>query len=155
MPVLRESLDREGALVSILVGLSDSSIRRLRSQFQPIPQPVECRALLDTGAEITCVDSRLVESLNLVDGGFSFANVPSVRESTMLASLYDLSLTILHPSGEALDHLALPNWRVLELPLRSFDYQVLVGRDVLVKCQFVFDGINERFSLKYPHRFSG
>jgi len=98
VPVLRESLDREGALVSILVGLSDSSIRRLRSQFQPIPQPVECRALLDTGAEITCVDSRLVESLNLVDGGFSFANVPSVRESTMLASLYDLSLY--SPRGE-------------------------------------------------------
>jgi hypothetical protein len=152
MPILKQRLEPEGAIIPLLVGLSDASVRGLRIQLLPIPQSLECRALLDSGADITCVDSRLIESMNLVQCGFSFANVPSLQEGTMLEILHDLSLTILHPSTDPRDHLLLRNWRVMELPLGSLDYQVLIGRDVLNKCQFVFDGINRRFSLRYDNR---
>ena len=149
MPILRQPLETEGAVIAILVGLSDATVRGLRSQLQPIPQALECRALLDSGADITCVDSRLIESMNILHSGFSFANVPSLQEGTTLESLHDLSLAILHPSHDPRDFFVLRNWRVMELPLRSLDYQVLIGRDILVRTQFVFDGINQRFSLRY------
>ena len=38
---------------------------------------------------------------------------------------------------------------VMELPLNVLGYQILVGRDVLSKCRFLYDGIEKRFMLKY------
>jgi len=149
IPILKKCLEPEGALVPLLVGLSDASVRELRLQLQPIPQPIECRALIDCGAEITCVDARLIESMNILPSGFSFANVPAVQEGTTLESLHDLSLTILHPSQDQASNLVLRNWRVMELSLGFVDYQVLIGRDILARSRFVYDGINQRFSLRY------
>lgn len=149
MPILKQPLEPEGAVIAIMVGLSSASVRGLRSKLQPIPQPIECRALLDSGADITCVDSRLIESMNLRHSGFTFANVPSLQEGTTMEAMHDLNLTILHPSQDSHDHLFLRNWRVMELPLQSLDYQILIGRDILTKTVFVLDGINQRFSLRY------
>ena len=152
MPILRQPLEPEGAVIAIIVGLSNATVRGLRSQHQPIPQPFECRALLDCGADTTCVDSRLIEAMNIPHSGFTFANVPSLQEGTTLETMHDLSLTILHPSQDPRDFLLLRNWRVMELPSGSLDYQVLIGRDILAKTQFVFDGINQHFSLRYHKR---
>jgi len=62
--------------------------------------------LLDTGAEVTCVDPKLVEDLELPYDGPVLANVPSLNHATF-ASQYDASLTILHPSGDQQAHLAI------------------------------------------------
>src|SRR5258707_115107 len=70
MPILRGTLAPEGALVQILVGLDASSVQATRAALRPVPSPVRVRALLDTGAEITCVDSALIQTLCLAVLGY-------------------------------------------------------------------------------------
>ncbi len=122
MPTLTGALTQEGALVDIGVGLSDSSLQALRAASRPVPSPVTARALLDTGAEITCIDLSLVQALGLPLAGTTFANLPAHGGLT-LGALYDISLTIVHPSGDPHDNLTVPNLSSLDLSLVHLGYQ--------------------------------
>ncbi len=148
MPVINGLLLSDGALVEVAVGLSFSSSKNARAALRPIPPPVNTRALLDTGAEMTCIDLSLVPILGLPLGGATLANVPSQGGLTF-TPVHDVSLTVLHPSGKAPDNLMFRDLSVLELPIGARGYQVLIGRDVLAKCRFLFDGPGNRFTLSY------
>jgi hypothetical protein len=129
-------LQAEGALVDILAGWSAARIQQLRVALRPVPPPVHARAVLDTGAEITCLDAALIHALGLPSGGTVLANVPAQGGLT-LAALHDASITLIHPSGNARDNLVVRNLSVLELSLASFGYEALLGRDLLAICHFL------------------
>lgn len=148
MPSLSDALIAEGALVSILVGVSASTVQILRSALRPIPPPVVIRALLDTGAEMTGIDATLVQSLDPTSAGWQFANLPA-HGGLLPVMLRDISLTILHPSGNPADNLVLRDWTVLELPLAPLHYEAVIGRDVLARCDFLFSGRSNSFQLTY------
>jgi hypothetical protein len=148
MPVLRGPLQAEGALVDVLVGWSAVDAQKLRNALRPIPPAVGARTILDTGAEITCVDSALIQTLGLPFGGLSPANLPA-HGGMALHAMYDASLTVLHPSGNPRDHLLVRNLKVLEISLAPLGYEVLIGRDVLSFCRFLFNGTANRFTLAY------
>ena len=148
MPVLRGTLQDEGALVEVLLGWSAAGGQQLRAALRPIAPAVEATALLDTGAEMTCVDASLIQQLGLPLGGMAPANLPAHGGLTF-AAMHDASLTILHPSRKTRNHLAVLDMSVLELPLTPLGYQVLIGRDILARCRFLFDGPKNTFSLTY------
>lgn len=148
MPRLTGALAPEGALVSILIGLSASSVRALRTTLRPVPSPTSARALVDTGAELTCVDATLIQTLGLPLGGTTLANLPAHGGLTVSA-LHDAGLTIVHPSGNVRDNLIVPNLAVLALPLAPLGYQALLGRDLLAQCRFLYHGPRMRFRLAY------
>ena len=58
MPVINGALDAQGALVDVLVGWGEARARQLRLALRPVPPPVSARAVIDTGAEISCIDRR-------------------------------------------------------------------------------------------------
>jgi hypothetical protein len=134
----------------VLVGLSRSAVRTLRQAHQPVPQPLEFSALIDTGAEITCVDSAVAAAIGLrhTAVAFAFANIPATGGQAP-APRYDVGLTVLHPSGAAQLHLVEKQLLVLEVPLAALGYEVLIGRDVLARCRFLYDGPAGRFRLAY------
>ena len=149
MPIINGSMTiKEGAVVKVAVGLSYSSMYELRQAQRPVPAPREVSALLDTGAEVTCADSALIQDLELPYDSSILANVPATGGLTF-GMLFDASLTILHPSGRRQDHLVFRNKSLLELSLGVLDYQILIGRDVLAKCMFRYNGMGQRFSIKY------
>jgi hypothetical protein len=148
MPVLTAALAAEGAIVSVLVGLSAASAQALRNSLRPVPSPASTKAMIDTGAEVTCVNSALVQSLGLAFGGTVLANLPA-HGGVTVGALHDANLTVLHPSGNARDNLVVQNLTVLELPLASLGYEVLLGRDVLAGCRFFYHGPRGRFQLAY------
>ena len=148
MPVIKSALESEGALVDVLLGWSTHRARQLRAALKPVPPPVDARAILDTGAEITCVDPSLVQSLGLPFGGTTFVNLPA-HGGMNVASLYDAGPAIVHPSGNARDNLNIRDLSVFEVSLAPLGYQVIVGRDVLAKCRFFYDGPGDEFELAY------
>ncbi len=148
MPVLRAALQSEGALVDVLVGWSAVDAQKLRAAFRPVPPAVPARALLDTGAEITCVDQALIQRLGLAFGGFLQANLPA-HGGTAFYQLHDVSLTVVHPSGNPRNDLSVRTLQILEISLAPLGYEILIGRDVLARCRFLFDGTANRFSLAY------
>jgi hypothetical protein len=135
-------------LVPIQIGLSAPSAQLLRLAFRPVPPPVEARALLDTGAEMTCVDSALIQLVGPSFGGTVMANLPAHGGITIVPR-YDVTLTIVHPSGDPDQHLVLHNITVLEIPLAVLGYQAVIGRDVLAQCRFLYDGPGNHFELAY------
>src|SRR4051794_96025 len=116
MPVLRGPLGADGALVDALVGWSAVDAQKLRTALRPVPPPLDAQALLYTGAEITCVDSRLVQTLGLPVAGYVQANLPA-HGGVAVYTLYDVSLVLPHPSGIPRDNLLIRNLTVLEISL--------------------------------------
>jgi hypothetical protein len=109
---------------------------------------VDAQALLDTGAEITCIDGVLVEQLGLPLAQLALANVPALG-GIRVGAHYHASLTVVHPSGARGRDLVLQNLLILEMSLSGLGYQALIGRDVLDRCDFLYRGRQQRFALAY------
>src|SRR2546428_3839780 len=122
MPILSALLEAEGALVDVLVGVSDASVRSLRTSLRPIPAAIRARALIDTGAEATCLDSSIVIGLGLPVAGFSFANLPSAGGLT-IGTQHDANVTVVHPSGNAGHNLEFRDVLIIDLALTNLGYQ--------------------------------
>jgi hypothetical protein len=61
MPVLKGTVQKAGALVEVLLGWSAAGAQQQRMRLRPVPPPAQAWALLDTGAEMTCVDASLIQ----------------------------------------------------------------------------------------------
>jgi hypothetical protein len=148
VPVLRGVLQPEGALVDVQVGWSAGHAGRLRKAQRPVPPPLDARALLDTGAEVTCIDGVLVQQLGLPLAQLALANVPALG-GLRAGAHYHAGLTVVHPSSDPAQALVLSNLLILEVPLAGLGYQALIGRDVLDRCDFLYAGRRQRFTLAY------
>src|SRR5436190_16190638 len=105
MPTFSDTIGSDGALVRVEVGISRMFRRGLLAAGQPIPQPRTVTALLDTGAEVTCVDPRTARLLQLAPApNFGIVNAPSVG-GLSLPLITHVRLTVLHPSGKPAHHL--------------------------------------------------
>ena len=148
MPSLILPIEAEGALVEIEVGWAKARAQAARLAGQPIPPPLQLRALIDTGAATACLDSAYVRQLGLPLGGLALANVPALG-GAMFASEHDAHVTVLHPSGQHALNLVVTDLLVLDLDLGALGYQALLGRDVLAGCRMLYDGPADRFMLRY------
>ncbi len=148
MPSLILPLEAEGALVEVEVGWAKARARAARSAGQPVPPPVQVRALIDTGAATSCLDSAYVRQLGLPLGGLALANIPALG-GAMFASEHDAHVTVFHPSGQHALNLVMTDVLVLDLDLGALGYQALLGRDVLAWCRLLYDGPGDRFKLRY------
>jgi hypothetical protein len=135
-----------GVRVQAQISFGRPEILRGRRAMSPIPQPVSVVALLDTGAERTCVDPSVVTRLGLpVSGtGLSLApgvgtGVPALGGSTVNFS-YEAGLIILRPVTKPPSNLVIPELLVDELPLAAFGTEAVIGRDVLADCVLVYNG---------------
>jgi hypothetical protein len=148
MPSLIGQVDADGAIVDMQFAWGAAGAMQLRSRLSPIPQPVAAKALIDTGAEMTCLDASLVRALRLPWRGPTPANIPALGGLTF-QSQHDASLTVPHPSGNPSDALLVSDLVVLDVSLAALGYQALIGRDVVKRCRFFYDGPGDRFELSY------
>jgi hypothetical protein len=148
---LTGSVSPDGALVDVLIGLAAPDVLLLRRSGRPIPQPVAARALLDSGADASCVEPALLAPLlaaGLALNRLVIANMPATGGMN-LAGEYNTSLTVVHPSGNARANLVVRNHPLVEQPLGVLGYQVLLGRDFLDRCALFLDGPSRAFTLAY------
>ncbi|WP_439630076.1 hypothetical protein [Gemmata sp.] len=156
MPIiaLKQSI-ADGIQVRVQVGLSRHEVLRLRTAHQPIPQPVVVTAVIDTGAERSCVDPRVISQAQLPYKGAGFTNAPGVEAGpaifggSLLVPAYDAGLVILHPSGNASDHFVIAELPLDELTLATMGIEAVIGRDVLARCVLVYDGPAGGATLAY------
>ncbi len=151
MDSIRGPITSEGALVDIQVGLSAPVVQGLRASGRPVLQALNARALIDPGAEVTCLDPQILTPLAAAGAALQrvvFANLPSLG-GLVASPMYAVSLTVVHPSGTARANLTVRNLPVLEQPLGLLGYQALLGRDVLERCLVVYDGPGRCFTLAF------
>jgi hypothetical protein len=100
--------------------------------------------LIDTGASQSGIDTQCVQSLNLVSQGQGLFHTPTLSGPQLLTR-YEVSLTLLHPQA-SYTYYSLP---VVAADLSPQGIEVLLGRDVLKQCLFVYDGHGGTWSLGF------
>jgi hypothetical protein len=156
MPVLALPFTpQDGIRVQAQITISHTDLLRLRRTRQPIPQPISVVALLDTGAERTCVDPSIVTRLQLPVSGSGFAAAPGVATGPPIfggasfSFTYDAGLVIIHPVTKPPSNLVIEELEVDSLPLAQFGIEAVIGRDILASCVLVYDGPTLSATLAY------
>lgn len=147
MATLTFPIQSDGLICDVLIGLDGQTTTALAAYGQPIRAPILCRGLIDTGSDITCVNSAVLRRLSL--------NKPSVHATTQTVSgpahvdLFEVSVNVLdlrHASGPKL---IFPTLRIMEPPKPLTNLEVLIGLDVLLTARLLLDGPGRAFTLDF------
>jgi hypothetical protein len=138
-----------GPILNGFIGVSLARRNALIALGQPIPNAVQIRGLVDTGASGTCVDPAVLTSLGLSPTGSVMVNTPSTGSQPHTADQYDISLIIpgALPTHAPLTVQNLPVMCAQLLPSQGF--HALIGRDILSLCWFGYNGTTGLFTLAY------
>jgi hypothetical protein len=144
-----------GVRVRAQVTLGRPELLRRRQALQPIPPPFPVVALLDTGAERTCVDPAVVARPGLPHLGAVLTYAPGLGAGPAALGgatanfSYEAGLVLLHPVVKPPSNLVIPELVVDELPLAALGIEAVIGRDVLAGCVLVYDGPAGSATLAY------
>jgi hypothetical protein len=128
--------------------LTAVEILKRRRLGQILPAPVELDALIDPGAEVSCVDPAGIRLLRPPAATVIPTNAPSVSGITFSVQR-SVTLTILDPHQVPGNNIFFPDAMLTELNLNAVSLQALIGRDLLAHCVFTFDGPANAFSLTH------
>ncbi len=112
----------------------------------PIPQPIQLRALIDTGADVTSVADASIAPLGLLPLGPFAVNTAN---GMVIVNRYAVSLTLLAPGPSPPVNLARPNQAVLGMANAPIGFDVVIGMDLLNDCLLINDGPVGRFTLAF------
>lgn len=150
MPHFTLQISPEGALIDVVIGVSEARRAALTEAGQNIPNLVPMRALIDTGATSTCIDPSILQLLNLTPKGKIPVHTPSTGGIAVEADQYDVCIIIPAFANQA--PLILSNLPVICMPLIASmgpNVHALIGRDILAQCLLGYNGNAELFTLAY------
>lgn len=138
-----QELQKNGPTIDVEVHTSIPLAQLLKEQKKPIPKPTKGTALFDTGATHTCVDNSIINQLNIEPSEYipiitpsGITNAPVFRVM-LYFPLIKLSLDFSRAIGVDLSKIAVKEQNLL----------VLVGRDVLSRCVFIYNGPTGRYTF--------
>ncbi len=134
----------DGPIVDVAIGVSTAREQALKNAGQQVPARVVLRALVDTGASTTCVNTAVIAPLGLQITGNMQMLSASTGSSPVTYPQYDASLVILHGLSMLFDPVG-----ITACPPFHPSFQVLFGRDLLSKCLLIYDGISGNISLAF------
>ena len=149
MPLFSLQITAQGPMLTAFVGVSGARRSALVAAGQPVPDLVRIRALVDTGADGTCLDPSVLSALALTPTGSVMVCTPSTGASPQPKDQYDVGIAI--PGGSQ-DHapLIVANIAVLSAELKDLQgIDGLIGRDILALCLLSYNGPAGMFTLAY------
>lgn len=147
MPHLTIPISLDGPVIDISVWPSEHHRRTLKKLNKPIPQPINLRAIIDTGASCTVIEPQQLASLNLIPRGTTQFHTPSTGGVASTAPVYDVALILVHGQTQKFRHFeSVP---IISATLATHGVQALIGRDILKDCLFVYDGSAGHFSIAF------
>ena len=147
MPHFTLQISPQGPLLVAYIGVSHARGAALIAAGQQAPNPIQIRALVDTGASGSCVDPAVLQALALSPTGVATVATPS--STAHVAQQYDVSIAI---PGASAAHAPLfaVNVPVIAAQLSAPQgFQALFGRDILAACVFIYNGAIGTFTLAY------
>ncbi|MCL2640201.1 MAG: aspartyl protease family protein [Phycisphaerales bacterium] len=147
MPHLNGALKKSGPLVDVLVSVSEPRLDALLAAGRQIPPAIKIRALIDTGASCTAIDTSIVRKLEIPATGTVDVRTPSTGATPHTFNQYDIQLTILDERGNPLSsgH-SIP---IVGSDFSGQDIEALIGRDLLAMGILIYNGTAGSFTLSY------
>lgn len=137
-----------GPIVNAVIGVSEGRATALVAANQAVPPPQFVRALIDTGASFTSVDPSILANLGLTPTGTMDIVTPSTGQGVHPTDTYDVDFALGATPQEVV--LAVSNLRIAAAELFLMQgIHVLIGRDVLSRCLFAYNGATQTFTLAY------
>jgi hypothetical protein len=136
----------EGAIVDLLIGVSQPRRERLiRNQF-PIPAKIRVKAQIDTGAEISAINEAILAPLELPVLDTRPVRTVATSRQVSHFNFYVVSIGIPHVDLE----MHLPKLEVMACVFgEDEEARALIGRDLLAHCLFAYDGSAGTFALSF------
>jgi len=119
------------------VTIEENAGKALLSQGKVVPTPKTGWALIDTGASNTCVDEQAAKELGL----------PVIDVGTMLSATHERVPCNIYPVQVATPIVSLNSPRTMGAALAAQGLLVLIGRDVLQRCNLFYNGPIGQFTL--------
>jgi predicted aspartyl protease len=142
---LTQQISAYGPLLDLMIGVSAPRMIALSQANVPLPAPIPIRALIDTGANGSCVDRDILKQLGVSPTGTVSIHTPSTGSALHMCNQFDVSFMVTAQNFQRrFDAIA-----VIEADLATQGIQALIGRDVLSMCLFVYDGTAGTFSLAF------
>ena len=137
-----------GPIVNAGIGVSEGRRMAIRAANQTVPNVRNCRALIDTGASHTSVDPATLADLGLTPTGTIDIVTPSTGNDVHTADTYDVDFFLGASPQDVI--LAIPNLQIASAELFLMQgIHVLIGRDILSRCLFTYNGTTGMFTLAY------
>ncbi len=147
MPFFTLQTSPAGPIVDAFVGVSAGKVAALQQAQQQVPPLQRIRALIDTGASGSCVDPMVLTALGLQATGQVAVHTPTTGSTPAMCSQYDVSILI--PAQNALPF-QIPTTAVTEHEFfKAQGFHALLGRDILSRCIFIYNGQLRLFTLGY------
>lgn len=109
------------------------------SEFVAAPIPVS--ALVDTGAAVSVITQQTAALLGLRSVGAISMHTPTTIDPVLCRQF--------HVNVYLSPDFAIENIVAIEAPLTGQSFQCLIGRDVLSRGVFTYDGTQRRFGLSF------
>jgi hypothetical protein len=140
-----------GPIVRVRIGFSRGKELAIRRSGRAILTPIDVDALIDTGADVSMIESGLLtpfvrEGMDLK--AIVHVNAPGLG-GLALCPQFLTGVRICHPTGNRQQDVLFPAAELVEYALGGPDYQVLIGRDILSRLVFQYDGPAATFSVTY------
>lgn len=148
MPLVTGIITEDGAVVDLLVGVSEQRRQRLVSAGFPVPKSVGLRVQVDTGSFITGLIPQVFDQLGIAFFATVLVRTPSTTpDKPAECEQFDVSLALL--SGTTPEYL--PSIHVIASAdfEREENVQGILGRDVLNRCVFTYEGPTRSFFLAF------
>jgi hypothetical protein len=132
------ALHGRGPVVQVTVTIEQNAGKGLLSQGKALPTPRVGLALIDTGASGTCIDDQAAQELGLPI--IDVAKMTSATHAEQQCNVYPVSIAI--PPV-----LTLNCPRTMGAALAAQGLLVLIGRDILTRCNLFYNGPIGQFTL--------
>jgi len=148
MPLIGGDMTTDGAIITVLVGVSKLYRQRLTRSGQAIPKSIAVRAQIDPGSFATAFMPSVFANLGIKPIGKIAIRTPSTKPGEpSLCDQYDVEVSFV--SG--MDSYPFPSVRVIESGdfLQDEEVQALIGRDILDRCVFQYYGPDRQYSISF------
>lgn len=132
-------LANKGILVNVEIAIDLATAEALRACAQPVPNPIICQALVDTGSSILAIDQSIAQSLNLVKRGIYIAHTANGQRQ---CNLYAVALSFPATNLKAYNII-----QATEVDLSAQPFKCLIGRDILRKWHLHYNGESGAISI--------
>ena len=148
MPFLTVPLNDAGPLIDVGFALSSYRIDVMKQAGMAdmiYREPVWVTALIDTGSNISVINRHVIETLSLSSTGNVNVRSAVSGMNSELRDTYDVCLAFAKPRITPMH----ANLRVVEGSFFGKSFEAIIGRDILCKCLFFYDGPDQKFSLSF------
>jgi hypothetical protein len=148
MSLITGKITRDGAVIDVLVGVSEARRTVLLRNGLPVPKEEALLAQLDTGSFATGLTPEVFQKLGIQPFERILIRTPSTRPGQPCScDRYDVTLTLLAGTAQTVFS------RVYVIASEDFGpeehIQAIIGRDLLDKCVLRYEGPHKTFELAF------